>query len=52
MVRFLISAAFILVFLFIFFLLCSAMLWVGMKVLRLLFPGMFKPSEKRSNDVR
>lgn len=52
MIRFLITAAVILVLLFVFFLLCSGMLWVVMKVFRLLFPGMFKPSERRSRDVR
>ncbi len=50
MVKFLISAAFILVFVFLFVLLLSVMFWVVMKVLRALFPGKFQPSVKRKND--
>lgn len=38
MIQFLISAAFVLVFLFLFALLASAMLWVIVRVLRSLFP--------------
>lgn len=50
MVKFLISAAFVLVFVFFFVLLFSVMLWVVMKVLRSLFPAKFAPSGKRKDD--
>lgn len=50
MVKFLINAAFVLVFLFILLLLLSVMLWVVVKVLRALFPEKFKPAAKRSKD--
>lgn len=42
MIKFLITAAFVLVFAFILFRLISAMVWVGNKVLRSLFPDKFK----------
>lgn len=42
MIKFLITAAFVLVFAFILFLLIAAMVWVGNKVLRSLFPDKFK----------
>lgn len=47
MIQFLITAAFVLVFVFIFALLASAMLWVIIKLLRSLFPEKFKPGKKR-----
>lgn len=50
MIKFLISATFVLVFLFIFVLVGSAMLWVVTKVLRLLFPGKFRPAGVRQTD--
>ena len=42
MIQFLITALFVAVFAFILFLLISAMVWVGNKVLRSLFPDKFK----------
>ena len=42
MIKFLITAAFVLVFVFILFLLLSLMAWIAGKVLRSLFPDMFK----------
>ncbi len=50
MIQFLITAAFALVFLFVFILLASAMLWVIIKLLRSLFPERFKPNKKRERD--
>lgn len=50
MVKFLISAAFVLVFVFFFVLLFSVMFWVVMKVLRSLFPAKFVPADKRKDD--
>jgi len=50
MIQFLISAAFVLVFLFLFALLASAMLWVIVRVLRSLFPQRFKPGKEREKD--
>ena len=50
MIQFLITAAFVLVFLFIFALLASAMLWVIVRVLRSLFPQRFKPGAEREKD--
>ena len=52
MISFLITAAIVLVFVFLLVLLCSAMLWVVIKVLRSLFPEKFKPSGKRSKDEK
>jgi len=52
MIKFLISATFVLVFLFIFVLVGSAMLWVVTKVLRLLFPGKFRPAGVRQTDEK
>ena len=42
MIKFLITAAFVLVFVFILFLLLSLMAWIAGKVLRSLFPDTFK----------
>ena len=42
MVSFLVTALFVLVFVFILFLLLSLMAWIGGKVLRSLFPNKFK----------
>lgn len=50
MIKFLISAAFVLVFLFVFVLLASGMFWVIMRVLRSLFPQRFKPGKEREKD--
>lgn len=50
MIKFLINLAFVLVFLFVFILLGSAMLWVVMKVLRSLFPKKFLADGKREKD--
>lgn len=50
MIKFLINVGFVLVFLFIFALIGSAMLWVIMKVLRSLFPKKFAPDKKREKD--
>ena len=50
MIQFLISAAFVLLFLFVFVLLASGMFWVVVRVLRSLFPERFKPGRKREKD--
>ena len=50
MIKFLINVGFVLVFLFIFALIGSAMLWIIMKVLRSLFPKKFAPDKKREKD--
>lgn len=50
MISFLINAAFVLVFLFVFVLLGSGMLWVVMRVLRSLFPQKFKAGREREKD--
>ena len=50
MIKFLINAGFVLVFLFIFALIGSAMLWIIMKVLRSLFPKRFATDKKRESD--
>ena len=42
MIKFLITAAFVLVFVFILFLLLSRMAWIAGKVLRSLFPDKFR----------
>ena len=42
MIKFLITAAFVLVFVFILFLLLSLMAWIAGKVLRSPFPDKFK----------
>ena len=42
MIKFLITAAFVLLFVFILFLLLSLMAWFAGKVLRSLFPDKFK----------
>lgn len=50
MIQFLITAAVVLVFLFILVLLGSGMLWVVVKVLRSLFPQRFKAGTQREAD--
>ena len=50
MIQFLITAAIVLVFVFILVLLVSGMLWVIVKVLRSLFPQKFKPGKRREED--
>lgn len=50
MIQFLITAAFVLVFVFILFLMLSLMAWIAGKVLRSLFPKKFKPGRKREKD--
>lgn len=50
MIQFLITAAIVLVFVFILVLLGSGMLWVIVKVLRSLFPQKFKAGKKREKD--
>ena len=50
MIQFLITAAIVLVFVFILVLLGSGMLWVVVKVLRSLFPQRFKYGRKREKD--
>lgn len=50
MIQFLITAAVVLVFLFILVLLGSGMLWVVVKVLRSLFPQRFKAGKRREED--
>lgn len=50
MIKFLIYAAIVLVFLFILTLIGSAMLWVILKLLRSLFPQKFQPYGKRKED--
>ena len=47
MIKFLIYAAIALVFLFLFVLVGSAMLWVVLKILRSLFPYKFQPGKAR-----
>lgn len=50
MIQFLITAAIVLVFVFILVLLGSGMLWVVVKVLRSLFPQRFKHGKEREKD--
>lgn len=50
MIKFLINAAIVLVFLFVLVLIGSLMLWVIMKILRSLFPKKFAPDTKREGD--
>lgn len=50
MIQFLITAAIVLVFVFILVLLGSGMLWVVVKVLRSLFPQKFKDGKRRDED--
>ena len=50
MIKFLIYAAIVLVFLFILTLIGSAMLWVILKLLRSLFPEKFHPHGMRKED--
>lgn len=51
MISFLVNAAFVLVFLFVFVLLGSGMLWVVMRVLRSLFPQKFKGKEREKDEA-
>lgn len=50
MIKFLVYAAIVLVCLFLFVLVGSAMLWVVIKLLRSLFPKKFAPDKKREKD--
>ena len=50
MIQFLITAAVVLVFLFILVVIGSGMLWVVVKVLRSLFPQRFKAGKRREED--
>ena len=50
MIKFLVYAAIVLVCLFLFVLVGSAMLWVVIKLLRSLFPKKFTPGKKREKD--
>lgn len=50
MIKFLVYAAIVLVFLFVLTLVGSAMLWVILKLLRSLFPQKFHPHGKRKED--
>ena len=50
MIKFLITAAIVLVFVFILVLLGSGMLWVIVKVLRSLFSQKFKAGKRRDED--
>ncbi len=50
MIKFLIYAAIVLVFLFVLTLVGSVMLWVVLKILRSLFPYKFQPGAKRKKD--
>lgn len=50
MIKFLVYAAIVLVCLFLFVLVGSAMLWVVIKLLRSLFPKKFAPDKKREQD--
>lgn len=52
MIKFLIYAAIVLVFLFILTLVGSAMLWVVLKILRSLFPHKFQPGKARNSDEK
>ncbi len=52
MIKFLIYAAIVLVFLFILTLIGSAMLWVILKLLRSLFPQKFQPNKARNKDEK
>mgnify|MGYP004468046087 CR=1 FL=1 len=52
MIKFLIYAAIVLVFLFILILIGSAMLWVILKLLRSLFPQKFQPHKARNKDEK
>ena len=52
MIKFLIYAAIVLVFLFLFVLVGSAMLWVVLKILRSLFPYKFQPNKARHKDEK
>lgn len=50
MLVFLFNAAIVLLFVFVFALLGTLMLWVMVKLLRGLFPEKFSPSSKRMKD--
>lgn len=52
MIKFLIYAAIVLVFLFLFVLVGSAMLWVVLKILRSMFPHKFQPGKARNSDEK
>lgn len=52
MIKFLIYAAIVLVFLFILTLIGLAMLWVILKLLRSLFPHKFQPGKARKSDEK
>lgn len=52
MISFLVNAAFVMVFLFVFVLVGSLMLWIVVKVLRSLFPERFNPSTRRQQDEK
>ena len=52
MIKFLIYAAIVLVFLFLFVLGGSAMLWVVLKILRSMFPHKFQPGKARNSDEK
>lgn len=52
MISFLVNAAFVMVFLFVFVLVGSLMLWIVVKVLRSLFPERFNPSIRRQMDEK
>ena len=52
MIKFLIYAAIVLVFLFVLTLVGSAMLWVILKLLRSLFPQKFQPCKARKTDEK
>lgn len=50
MAKFIVYALLILVFVFLFVLLSSLMVWVVTKVLRSLFPSRFAPDKARAHD--
>lgn len=52
MIKFLIYAGIVLVFLFLFVLAGSAMLWVVLKILRSMFPHKFQPGKARKLDEK
>ena len=50
MIKFLVTIGFVLVFLFVFVLIGSLMLWVVMRIPRSLFPKKFSTDSKRDKD--
>ena len=52
MIKFLVYAAIVLVFLFLFVLVGSAMLWVVLKILRSMFPHKFRAGKARELDEK